>query len=469
MSRTLFDKVWDDHVVADFGGGDYLLHVDRSWLNDAGYHSFVELDRRELGVALPDLNFAVVDHLVDYRPGRTYGSRPGVAFAAEWARGTIDACARHGIRLIDIADPRHGIAHVISPELGLTLPGTIVVCTDSHTCTNGAFGAYACGFGSTGGTHVLATQTLVQRRPRTMRVTFAGTPCEGATPKDAVMRLIAVHGATGGLGHAIEYAGPLVERMSMAGRMTMCNMGVEFGGTTAMVAPDDSTYEFLHGREFAPAGEAWERAVAYWRTLPSDEDAPFDAELTVDCEGLAPQVTWGTSPAHAIAVDGVVPDPADEPDEGQRRSREHALEYMGIRPGQRLEGLPIDAAFIGSCTNARLDDLRAAAAVLRGRRVAAGVAATCVPGSAAVKRAAEAEGLDEVFRAAGFMWGEAGCALCMSPGSDGPRPGTRIVSSTNRSSEARQGAGVRAHLASPETVAASAVAGAIADVRKLGR
>jgi 3-isopropylmalate/(R)-2-methylmalate dehydratase large subunit len=299
-----------------------------------------------------------------------------------------------------------------------------------------------------------------------MRVLFTGELAPGVTPKDAVLHLIGTYGAAGGLGHAIEYAGPVIERMTMEGRMTMCNMGVEFGGTTAMVAPDETTYEFLAGREFAPQGEAWDVAVAYWQTLRSDEAAEFDKELVVDCTDLAPQVTWGTSPGYATSVDGVVPDPSEAADETQRRSRERALEYMGLTPGQPLEGLTIDAAFIGSCTNARLDDLRAAAKMLRGRKVADGVQATCVPGSAAVKRAAEAEGLDRVFVDAGFVWGESGCSLCMSA-VDGPPAGSRIISSTNRSSEGRMGPGVRPHLASPATVAASAVAGRIVDVRKV--
>ena len=465
-ARTLFDKVWDDHVIRDLGGDDYLLHVDRHWLNDAGYHAFAALEDRGLAIRSPELTFAVVDHLIQTHAGRTYASP--TPYAEEWAHGIAEGCRRHGIRFVDIADPRHGISHVISPELGLTLPGTLLVCTDSHTCTNGAFGAYACGFGSFGGTHVLATQTLIQRRPRTMRVLFTGALADGVTPKDASLSLIGRDGATAALGHAIELAGPVVERMSMDGRMTICNMGVEFGGTTAMVAPDDTTYEFLHGREHAPHGEAWEQAVAYWRTLPSDVDAQHDVELEVDCTALEPQVTWGTSPEQVLPVGGVVPDPTAAPDAGRRRSWERALEVMELRPGQPLEGLELGAAFLGSCTNARLSDLRSAAEVLRGRKVADGVRATCVPGSAAVRRAAEAEGLDRVFRSAGFAWGEAGCSLCMSA-IEGPPPGTRIISSSNRSSEGRMGAGVLTHLASPRTVAASAVAGRIVDVRKAMR
>jgi 3-isopropylmalate/(R)-2-methylmalate dehydratase large subunit len=459
MGRTLFDKIWDDHVIHDFGGGDYLLHVDRHWLNDGGYNAPAALDARGLSVRQPELTFAVVDHLIDTHPGRTYASSNPVAEL--WAKGLREACERHGIRFFDLDDPRHGIAHVISPELGLTLPGSLLVCTDSHTCTNGALGSFACGFGSLGGTHVLATQTLIQRRPKTMRVTFIGTPRRDVTPKDIVLHLIGRHGVTGGLDHAIEYGGPVIERMSMEGRLTICNMGVEFGGRTAMIAPDATTYAYLKDLEFAPRQAQWERAVAYWKTLPSDDDASYDAEIVVDCEGLEPQVTWGTSPDQVIAVGGVVPDPADAIEETQRRSQAKALAYMGLLPGERVEGLAIQAAFIGSCTNARLDDLRSAAAVLRGHRVAAGVLAQCVPGSAAVKRAAEAEGLHRIFLDAGFSWGEAGCPLCMTSVAEPPARGARIISSTNRSSEGRQGAGVRTHLGSPATVAASALAGKI--------
>lgn len=455
---TLFDKVWADHVIRDFGGGDFLLHVDRHWLNDAGYNALADLEARGARVRSPELSFAVVDHLVETRPGRTYAS--ATPHAELWGTGTRDGCRRHGIRFIDLDDPRHGIAHVISPELGLTLPGTVIVCTDSHTCTNGAFGAYAAGVGSSGATHVLATQTLIQRRPRTMRVTFTGALPEGVTAKDVGLRMIGAHGASGGLGYAVEFAGPVVERMSIESRMTLCNLGTEFGAQAAMVAPDETTFEYLEGREFTPSGAAWEHAIEHWRTLRSDDDAAFDRELAVDCDDLEPQVTWGTSPEQVTGIGGVVPDPEDA-------TWERALAHMGLEPGRRLEGLEIDMAFIGSCTNARLSDLREAAAVLRERTVAAGVQARCVPGSAAVRRAAEAEGLDAVFTAAGFSWEEAGCSMCMTAIADGPGPGARVVSSTNRSSEGRQGRGVRTHLASPPTVAASAVAGCLADVRAL--
>ncbi|HTX07860.1 MAG TPA: 3-isopropylmalate dehydratase large subunit [Solirubrobacteraceae bacterium] len=463
--RTLVEKVWDDHVILDLGDGEQLLHVDRHWLNDNAYNAIDGLDRRALSVRNPELTFAVIDHLLDTRPGRTYAT--GSASAQEWAEGTREGCARHGITFIDIGDRRHGISHVISAELGATLPGTLLVCTDSHTCTNGAFGAYACGVGAFGGTQVLATQTMIARRPQTMRVRFTGSPGPGATPKDVVLALIGRFGATAALGHAVEFCGPVIDRMTIEERMTICNMGVEFGAATAMIAPDQTTFDYLEGRDYAPTGPSWDQAVAYWRTLPTDQDATFDRELTLDCADMEPQITWGTSPEQVVPIGGAVPDPSSFEDPGRRRAAERALQYMGLAPGDPLHGLPIQAAFIGSCTNARLDDLRAAAAVLRGRRVAPGVHATCVPGSASTKRAAEAEGLDRIFIEAGFTWGEAGCSLCMTAVVDGPAPGARIVSSTNRSSEGRQGPGVRAHLASPVTVAASAVAGQIVGAREL--
>jgi 3-isopropylmalate/(R)-2-methylmalate dehydratase large subunit len=463
--RTLIEKVWDDHVILDLGDDEQLLHVDRHWLNDNAYNAIDGLDRRGLSVRNPELTFAVIDHLIDTRPGRTYDS--GNASAQQWAHGTRDGCDRHRITFIDINDPRHGISHLISGELGATLPGTLLVCTDSHTCTNGAFGAYACGVGAFGGTQVLATQTLIARRPRTMRVRFTGSPGPGVTPKDVVLALIGRYGAAAAIGHAVEFCGPLVERMTIEERMTVCNMGVEFGAATAMVAPDQTTFDYLDGREFAPTGQRWDEAVSYWRALATDQDATFDRELALHCTGLEPQITWGTSPEQVVAVGGAVPDPSGFEDPARRRAAERALLYMGLAPGTALHGLSIDAAFIGSCTNARLDDLRDAAAVLRGRRVAPGLRASCVPGSATTKRAAEAEGLDRIFLDAGFTWGEAGCSLCMTAVADGPQPGARIVSSTNRSSEGRQGPGVRAHLASPATVAACAVAGEIIDVREL--
>jgi 3-isopropylmalate/(R)-2-methylmalate dehydratase large subunit len=465
--RTLCAKLWDDHVIHDFGGGDYLLHVDRHWLNDAAYNALDALDRRGLTVRNPELTAALVDHLLDTRPGRTYASN--TPHAEEWALGTQRACAKHGIRFIGIGDLRHGISHLVSAEMGMTLPGTLLVCTDSHTCTNGAFGAYACGVGSFGGTQVLATQTIIARRPKTMRVTFAGSPDPATTPKDLVLHLIGTHRATGGLEHAVEFAGPLIEGLSMESRMTICNMGVEFGAVTALIAPDQVTLNYLRGREFAPSGYGWDQAVSYWRTLPSDAGAVFDSELTLECRDLEPQVTWGTSPEQVVGIRGAVPRDADLLDAPRRRAWERALDYMGLRPGQQIEGLPIEAAFIGSCTNARLDDLRAAAALLEGRRVARGVRAICVPGSATVKRAAEAEGLHHTFTAAGFTWGEPACSLCMTAVAEPPPPGSRIISSTNRCSEGRQGPGVRAHLASPETVAASAIAGRITDVREFRR
>jgi 3-isopropylmalate/(R)-2-methylmalate dehydratase large subunit len=357
--------------------------------------------------------------------------------------------------------------HVISPELGIALPGCTLVCPDSHTCTVGGIGALAWGIGSTEGEHAVATQTLVRPRPKTMFVDFRGRLAPGVTAKDLILALIGRYGAAGGANHAIEFGGEAVRALGVEARLTLCNMAVEFGAWTGLVAPDDTTIEWIAGRPFAPRVEHWDAAVAHWRALASDPDTHWDARLDLDCAGLAPQVTWGTSPAHATGIDGVVPDPAAAPDATARTGFERALAYMDLRPGQPLAGLPIEAAFIGSCTNSRLPDLRAAAELLRGRKVAPGVKALVVPGSTSVKKAAEAEGLDRVFRDAGFEWRESGCSLCFYSGGDSFGAARRVITSTNRNFEGRQGPGVRSHLASPLTVAASAIAGRIADPRAL--
>jgi 3-isopropylmalate/(R)-2-methylmalate dehydratase large subunit len=387
---------------------------------------------------------------------------------AEFMRELTERARRHGIQMFGLDDPRQGIVHVIAPDLGLVLPGMTFVCGDSHTCTVGGVGAFAWGIGASDSEHVLATGTIIQTRPKTLRVAFEGIPHERVSAKDLILALIGKYGASGGLGYAAEFAGSAVRTLSMLGRLTMCNMAIEFGARTGMVAPDDVTYEFLHGRPFAPQGALWDQALAYWRALPSDEGAIYDKELVLDCRNLAPQITWGTSPEDVIPIDGVVPD-TDRAFEGQTRAaKQRALSYMGLEGGQRLEDVPIDAAFIGSCTNSRLEDLRVAAKILRGERVAPGVRAICTPGSSAVKAAAEVEGLHRIFIDAGFEWGEAGCSLCFSAGGDSFVRGARVISTTNRNFEGRQGAGVRSHLASPATVALSAIRGRIADTRKLG-
>jgi len=417
-------------------------------------------------VRRPDLTWATVDHVLDTFPGRTDETRipRGRQFIAKLRDGT----ARFGIPLFDLDSEFQGIVHVISPDLGIALPGSTLVCGDSHTCTVGGIGALAWGIGSTDSEHALVTQTIVQTKPLAMRVDFVGAPAPGVTPKDLVLHLIGRITADGGNGYAIEFAGPAVRAMPVEGRLTICNMAIELSARTGIVAPDDVTFEYLYGKPFSPKGETWERALAHWRSLPSDDGAAFDRVVEIDCAKIAPQVTWGTSPEHVVGVDGVVPDPADAETPRARLGMEKALAYTGLAPGTRLEGLPIAGAFIGSCTNSRLSDLRAAAALLRGRKVAPGVRAICTPGSTRVKRAAESEGIDRVFKEAGFEWRESGCSLCMSAGASGEDFGDarRVISSTNRNFENRQGRNVTSLLASPATVAISAVNGKVSDVRK---
>ncbi len=415
----------------------------------------------------PAMVLGTLDHIIDTNPGRTDATKfPG---GAEFIAAFRDGARAAGIRVFDLDDPAQGIAHVIAPELGSAQPGLTMVCGDSHTCTLGGMGALAWGIGVTQGEHALATQCLPAGRPKQMRVRFDGALADGVTAKDMVLHLIRTHGARGGDGCALEYAGSAVEAMSCAGRMTLCNMAVEFGAWTGIVAPDETTIAYLAGRPYAPQRADWDAAVAWWRTLRSDGDARFDREIVINAAGLSPSVTWGTSSEQTVGVDEPVPAPGGFADAVARASAEKALAYTGAEPGRPLAGLSIDAAFIGSCANSRIEDLRDAARVLAGRKVAAGVTAICVPGSTPVKRQAEAEGLDRIFKAAGFQWREAGCSLCFYNGGDSFGSARRVISSTNRNFENRQGPGVRTHLASPLTVAASAVAGAIADPRALLR
>jgi 3-isopropylmalate/(R)-2-methylmalate dehydratase large subunit len=461
---TLFDKLWRAHLVRDLGNGVGLLAIDRIFLHErTGSIALKSLAQSGRVVADPARVFCTMDHIVDTEPGRGDDTRMpgGRAFILE----TRDAARAAGIRVFDVRDLDQGIVHVISPELGIALPGTTIVCPDSHTCTQGAMGALAWGIGSTEAEHALATGTLRVRRPKTLRVSFEGRLPAGVTAKDLSLALLRRHGAVGGDGCAIEYAGEAVRDLDVEARLTLCNMATEFSAMTAMIAPDERTFEYLHGRRFAPAAAAWEDAVAGWRRLASDDDARFDREISIPAGDLAPMVTWGTSPQHAVAIDGRVP--VLEDSGTSREAYERALAYMDLRPGDELQSLAIDAAFIGSCTNSRLSDLRRAGAVLRGRRVAPGVRAICVPGSMSVKRAAEAEGLDQVFREAGFEWRESGCSMCFYAGGESFGARQRVISSTNRNFESRQGPETRTHLASPETVAASAVAGRLSDARRL--
>lgn len=404
--------------------------------------------------------FAVTDHIVDTRPDRTGTLIPG---GDAFLEATREETRRAGIRLFDVDDSDQGIVHVISPELGIVLPGLTLVCPDSHTCTQGAFGALAWGIGSTEAEHAMATGTLRMARPQTMRVTFTGALQPGVTAKDMILTLIAAHGAGGGKGHAIEFAGDAVTALDVEARQTLCNMATEFAAMTGFIAPDATVFDYLKGRRYAPDGAISDQAVSAWRGLRSDPGAVFDREITIDASVIAPMVSWGTSPQSAVAVTAAVPSQLDS--DLPVESYDKALDYIGLAPGEPLAGMPVDAAFIGSCTNSRLGDLRRAAAIVQGRHVAPGVTAIVAPGSMAVRRAAEAEGLDRIFTDAGFEWRMSGCALCFYAGGPGFAPGARVISSTNRNFEGRQGLGVRTHIASPETVAASAIAGCIADPR----
>ncbi|MCC7272426.1 MAG: 3-isopropylmalate dehydratase large subunit [Alphaproteobacteria bacterium] len=466
MPRTFFEKVWADHVIADLGEGNHLLQIDRLFLHDmSGSVALRQLEKSGRLPAQPDLVFTIVDHVIATEPGRGPEQSHAKSGAA-MLRAARHGAAKFGLRIFDVDDPRQGIVHVVAPETGAALPGLTLVCGDSHTCTIGGIGALTWGVGSTEGEHVLATQTLAQTKPKAMRINFDGTLPAGVHAKDMILHLIGKVGANGGIGYAVEFAGSAVRALPVEGRLTMCNMAIEFSAKYGFVPPDDTTIDYLHGREFSPKGKAWDQAVAYWRSLPSDPDAAFDREETIDCAQIRPHVTWGTSPQQVVAIDGMVPDPSTVTDPGARGLMERALDYVRLTPGTPIAGVPIDVAYIGSCTNARLSDLRVAAAILKGRKVAPGVEAICVPGSTAVKVAAEAEGIDRIFREAGFEWHESGCAMCGHMGND-RLADRRVVSTTNRNFEGRQGPRTRTHLASPATVAASAVAGAIADARRL--
>ncbi|MBM4197673.1 MAG: 3-isopropylmalate dehydratase large subunit [Gammaproteobacteria bacterium] len=466
MTLSIIDKIWREHGVADLGDGTSLLYIDRIFLHErTGSVALKGLQAAGRRVRNPELVFCTMDHIVDTLPGRTDQTRMpgGTAFITE----TRAAAHAAGINLFDLGDERQGIVHVVSPEQGIALPGVTLVCPDSHTCTLGGIGALAWGIGSTEAEHALATRTLAVRRPKSMRVSFDGTLAPGVTAKDMILWLIAAHSAAGGVGYVIEFAGSAVRALTVEARLTLCNMAVEFGAWTGIIAPDDKVFDYVRGRPWAPSGARLDAAIAHWRTLVSDPGARFDREIAIDCDRLAPQVTWGTSPQDATAIDGSVPDPAAETDPNRRKSMERALDYMGLSAGTNLGDVRIDAAFIGSCTNSRLSDLRAAAAILKGRTVAPGIKAICVPGSTQVKQAAEREGLDRVFRDAGFEWRESGCSMCFNAGGEGFGAKERVISTTNRNFENRQGPGTRTHLASPLTVAASALAGRIADAREV--
>ena len=464
MPATLFEKLWDAHVVRQAEGEPALLYIDLHLVHEVtSPQAFEGLRLANRAVRRPDLTIATVDHNVPTTDRRLPLADPIGAKQIETLRQN---CLDFGIRLFDIDSAEQGIVHVIGPELGLTQPGQTIVCGDSHTSTHGAFGTLAFGIGTSEVEHVLATQCLPQNKPRTMLVEVNGRLLEGVTAKDLALGIIGQIGTAGGTGHAIEYAGETVRELSMEGRMTLCNMSIEAGARAGMIAPDETTFAYLQGRRFAPAGEDWHDAVAYWQTLHTDSDAQFDRTVQIDAATLEPHVTWGTSPGMVVPVTGCVPDPASLNSEADRRASSRALEYMSLAPRTRIQDIRIDRVFIGSCTNARLEDLRAAARVINGYKISHSVSAMVVPGSQAVKRAAENEGLDRIFRESGFEWREAGCSMCLGMNADTLQPGERCASTSNRNFEGRQGRGGRTHLVSPMMAAAAAITGHFTDVRE---
>jgi len=463
--RTLFDKIWDSHLVDLKEDGTGLLYIDRHLVHEVtSPQAFAGLRAAGRKVHRPDATIAVPDHNVP-----TSDRTRGIADAESRLQvETLERNAREfGIPYIGMNDVRQGIVHIIGPEQGLTQPGMTIVCGDSHTATHGAFGALAFGIGTSEVEHVLATQTLIQRHARNMLVRVSGTLPLGVTAKDLILAVIAKIGVAGGTGHVIEYAGDAIRALSMEGRMTVCNMSIEAGARAGLIAPDATTFEYLKGRAYAPKAGAWEQAVAFWNTLPSDPGAQYDTEVALDAAQISPLVTWGTRPEQAVPVTGVIPDPADEPDEEKRNGMLRALDYMDLKPGTRVTDIAVDHVFIGSCTNGRIEDFRAAAAVAKGRKVAPGVRAMAVPGSGLVKHQAEEEGLDRILIAAGFEWREPGCSMCIAMNADKLMPGERCASTSNRNFEGRQGPGGRTHLVSPAMAVAAAVAGKLADVREM--
>jgi 3-isopropylmalate/(R)-2-methylmalate dehydratase large subunit len=462
--RTLFDKIWTQHLVDVQEDGTCLLYIDRHLVHEVtSPQAFEGLRLSGRRVRRPLSTLAVADHNVP----TTDRSR---GIADDESRLQIETlahnCEEFGIPFFAVSDIRQGIVHIIGPEQGFSQPGMTIVCGDSHTSTHGAFGALAFGVGTSEVEHVLATQTLLQKPAKNMRITVNGDPAIGVTAKDLILAIIGTVGTAGGTGHVIEYAGEAIRALGMAGRMTVCNMSIEAGARAGLIAPDETTYAYLAGRPMAPRDEAWDAAVAHWRTLPSDEGARYDREIEIDAASVPPQVTWGTSPEDVVPVTGSVPDPADARDAGKARAMQRALEYMGLEPGTPIRDIKIDRAFIGSCTNGRIEDLREAARIARGRKVADHVSAMVVPGSGLVKKMAEDEGLDRIFLEAGFEWREPGCSMCLAMNADRLEPRERCASTSNRNFEGRQGKGGRTHLMSPAMAVAAAVTGRLTDVRE---
>ncbi len=465
MAATLIDKIWDSHVVARRADGRDLIYIDRHVLHELhAPHAFGKLARAGRKVRRPDLTFSALDHTPRSAPGRTDRNAKGEVL--ELIAAMREGSHRNGVRVFDLGDAEHGISHVVAPEIGMVLPGSTHAVPDSHACTVGGLGALAFGCGTTELEHILATQVIAMSKPKRMRIRLEGAIGAWAAGKDIALKIIAGIGVAGGRGHFIEFAGSAARALSVEGRLTLCNLAIEMGSRTGLVAPDDATFQWIAGRPWAPKGAMWERALAQWRHLNSDDDAAFDTEIAIDCSALEPQITWGTDPAQAFAIGERVPDPSSAPAD-RRAALERAIAYMGLTPGEPVEGLDVHRVFIGSCTNARLPDLEIAANVVRGRKVAAGVHALVVPGSGKVKRDAESIGLDKVFRDAGFVWGEAACSMCAGSNGDRGERGERVLSTTNRNFENRQGPGARTHLVGPALAAAAAVTGKITDVRKL--
>lgn len=465
MSKTLYQKVFDAHVVREVEGETPLIYIDRHLVHEVtSPQAFDGLRAMNRQLRRPDLTWATMDHNVST-------TTKDIAASGEMARIQMETlahnCKEFGVRLYDLNHKYQGIVHVMGPELGITLPGTTIVCGDSHTATHGAFGSLAFGIGTSEVEHVMATQTLKQGRAKTMRISVNGKLSDGISAKDVVLAIIGKVGHAGGTGYVVEFAGEAIEGLTMEGRMTVCNMAIELGAKAGMIAPDQTTIDYIRGKEFAPKGEALEQAITYWQSLKSDADAKFDAEVVLDAADIAPQVTWGTNPGQVIAVNEPIPAPESFSDLIEQQSARKALAYMDLQPGQKLSDVAIDKVFIGSCTNSRIEDLRAAAAIARGRKVAAGVQALVVPGSEQVKAQAEAEGLDKIFIEAGFEWRLPGCSMCLAMNNDRLQPGERCASTSNRNFEGRQGRAGRTHLVSPAMAAAAAVTGRFADIRAL--
>lgn len=460
MTKTLFEKIWDEHVITTRDNGEALIFIDRHYFHEGSFHAFDFLKAEGRPVRRPDLNFGFMDHYVPTK---------GTEVADPEIRNMIELFQKnsqeHGLTHFNMGDPLQGIVHVVGPELGLTLPGVTLCCGDSHTSTHGALGAFSFGVGASEVAHVLATQTLWQRKPKTMRITVDGTLGFGVSAKDLILAIIAKIGAMGGSGHVIEYAGPAIEALSIEGRLTLCNMTIEAGARSGIIAPDEQTFAYIEGKKYAPKDKAWDEAVAYWQTLRSDADAVFDQEVSLDGSAIAPTVTWGTSPEEALPVTATVPDPMKVTDSEQRAALEKALDYMGLTPGMNITDIKVDRVFIGSCTNARIEDLRLAAEILKGQK--AKVPAMISPGSTTIKRLAEAEGLDKIFIDAGFEWRNSGCSMCVGINGDLVAAGERTASTNNRNFQGRQGKGARTHLVSPAMAAAAAVTGHLTDVRTL--